>query len=141
MKKQDLTHGQMIAVPCPTCGSPVGKGCVLYSDGQRFESHRARKLAAIDKLEEKWNPNSLIDVLLRKSMIDSASLDLKKQSHAKSLGGHMSKEQAVTVSKVGHQVEMVGQNGQFIIVDVNLLMQTVNLKASDEQGHVTRNVP
>jgi hypothetical protein len=33
------------------------------------------------------------------------------------------------------------QAGLFDVVDVNLLMQTVNLKAIDGAGHVTRNVP
>jgi hypothetical protein len=53
----------------------------------------------------------------------------------------MSKEPTVTVPKVGGHVKMAGQTGQFIIADVNMLMQTVNLKSTDEQGHVTRNVP
>jgi hypothetical protein len=53
----------------------------------------------------------------------------------------MSSEYTGPVPKVGTHVEMVGQSGQFLIVDVNLLMQTVSLKATDEHGHVTRNVP
>jgi endogenous inhibitor of DNA gyrase (YacG/DUF329 family) len=53
MKKKDLTQDQMISVPCPTCGMPKGKGCVLYSDGLRFEPHVSRKLAAVDALEQK----------------------------------------------------------------------------------------
>jgi hypothetical protein len=36
---------------------------------------------------------------------------------------------------------MVEQSGLFEVVDVNMLMQTANLKATDGQGHVTRNVP
>jgi hypothetical protein len=31
--------------------------------------------------------------------------------------------------------------GQFDVVDVNMLMQTANLKSTDGAGHVTRNVP
>jgi hypothetical protein len=53
----------------------------------------------------------------------------------------MSSEYTGPVPKVGNHVEMVGQSGHFLIVDVNMLIQTVNVKATDEQGHVTRNVP
>jgi hypothetical protein len=53
----------------------------------------------------------------------------------------MISEYSGTVPKIGTHVEMVGQSGLFEVVDVNTLMQTVNLKAADEQGHVTRNVP
>lgn len=56
-------------------------------------------------------------------------------------GDQMSSEYTGPVPKVGNHVEVVGQAGQFLIVDVNLLMQTVSLKATDEQGHVARNVP
>ena len=36
-----------------------------------------------------------------------------------------------------HRVE----DNLFEVVDVNMLMQTANLKATDGSGHVTRNVP
>jgi hypothetical protein len=45
------------------------------------------------------------------------------------------------VPKIGNHVEMVGQSIRLELVDVNLLMQTANLRTTDEQGHVTRNVP
>jgi hypothetical protein len=32
---------------------PIGKGCVLYSDGLRSEPHISPKLAAIESLEQK----------------------------------------------------------------------------------------
>ncbi len=53
----------------------------------------------------------------------------------------MSSEYSGTVPKIGNHVGMVGQSGLFEVVDVNTLMQTINLKATDEQGHVTWNVP
>jgi len=53
----------------------------------------------------------------------------------------MISEYSGTVPKIGNHVEMVGQSGLYEVVDVNMLMQTVNLKATDGQGHVTRNVP
>jgi hypothetical protein len=53
----------------------------------------------------------------------------------------MNSEYSGTVPKIGNHVEMVGQSGRLEVVDVNMLMQTANLKASDGQGHVTRNVP
>jgi hypothetical protein len=52
----------------------------------------------------------------------------------------MTAEYSGTVPKIGDRVGMAGQSSQFEVVDVNTLMQTVNLKATDEQGHVTRNV-
>ena len=53
----------------------------------------------------------------------------------------MTSEYRGTVPKIGNHVEMVGQSGLFEVVDINTLMQTANLKATDGQGHVTRNVP
>jgi hypothetical protein len=55
--------------------------------------------------------------------------------------GQMSAEYAGTVPKLGNRVGMAEQPGVFEVVDVNTLMQTANLKATDGQGHVTRNVP
>ena len=46
-----------------------------------------------------------------------------------------------TVPKRGDRVGMAEQPGLFEVVDVNTLMQTANLKSTDAQGHVTRNVP
>ena len=53
----------------------------------------------------------------------------------------MSSEYSGTIRKIGDRVGMVEQSGLFEVVDVNMLMQTANLKATDGQGHVTRNVP
>jgi hypothetical protein len=53
----------------------------------------------------------------------------------------MSTEYAGPVPRVGSHVEVVGHSAMQIVVDINLLMQTVNVKATDGEGHVTRNVP
>jgi hypothetical protein len=55
----------------------------------------------------------------------------------------MTAEYKATVPKIGDRVGMLEQSGSglFEVVDVNMLMQTANLKATDGQGHVTRNVP
>jgi hypothetical protein len=53
----------------------------------------------------------------------------------------MAAEYSGTVPKIADRVGMVEQSGLFEVVDVNMLMQTANLKATDGQGHVTRNVP
>jgi len=36
---------------------------------------------------------------------------------------------------------MTQQEGVFEVADINSLMQTANLKSTDGQGHITRNVP
>jgi hypothetical protein len=43
--------------------------------------------------------------------------------------------------KIGDCVGRIEQSGLFEVVDVNLQMQTANLKPTDGQGHVTRYVP
>jgi hypothetical protein len=53
VNKRDLTRKQMSSVPCPTCGVPAGKRCLLYSGGLRFEPHLIRKLSAAAALERK----------------------------------------------------------------------------------------
>ena len=53
----------------------------------------------------------------------------------------MASEYCGTVPKIGSHVGIVEQSSLFEVVDVNMLMQTANLKATDGQGHVTRNVP
>jgi hypothetical protein len=50
-------------------------------------------------------------------------------------------EYSGTVPKRGDRVGMADQSDLFEVVDVNMLMQTANLKSTDGQGHVTRNVP
>ena len=53
----------------------------------------------------------------------------------------MGPENSGTVPKRGDRVGVVEQSGLFEVVDVNMLMQTANLKTTDGQGHITRNVP
>ena len=47
----------------------------------------------------------------------------------------------VTGPKRGERVRMDQQEGVFEVADINSLMQTANLKSTDGQGHITRNVP
>ena len=54
---------------------------------------------------------------------------------------HMSAEYRGAVPKRGERVGMAKQSGLFEVVDVNTLMQTANLKSTDGQGRITRNVP
>ena len=49
-------------------------------------------------------------------------------------------EYSGTVPKRGDRVGIVQQEGVFEVVDINSLMQTANVKSTDGQGHVTRNV-
>jgi hypothetical protein len=44
------------------------------------------------------------------------------------------------VPKRGDRVRTYKQPSQFEVVDVNMLMQTANLKSTDVRGRVTRNV-
>jgi len=53
----------------------------------------------------------------------------------------MSTETNVIAPKRGDRVAMVQQDGVFEVADINSLMQTANLKTTDGQGHITRNVP
>jgi hypothetical protein len=46
-----------------------------------------------------------------------------------------------TIPKRSDRVGMAGQETVFEVVDINSLMQTANLKSTDGQGHITRNVP
>jgi len=43
--------------------------------------------------------------------------------------------------KRGERVETSQQAGVFEVADINSLMQTANLKSTDGQGRITRNVP
>jgi hypothetical protein len=53
----------------------------------------------------------------------------------------MTAEYTGPIPKIGDRVEIVEQSGLFEVVDVNMLMQTADVKATDGQGHITRNVP
>jgi hypothetical protein len=53
----------------------------------------------------------------------------------------MSSESNVIAPKKGDRVAMAQQEGVFEVADINSLMQTANLKLTDGQGHITRNVP
>ena len=45
-----------------------------------------------------------------------------------------------TIPKRGDRVGITQQEDVFEVVDINSLMQTANVKSTDGQGHVTRNV-
>jgi len=47
----------------------------------------------------------------------------------------------VVAPKRGDRVAMLQQEGVFEVAEINSLMQTANLKTTDGQGHITRNVP
>jgi hypothetical protein len=49
-------------------------------------------------------------------------------------------EYSGTIPKRGDRVGIAQQECAFEVVDINSLMQTVNIKSTDGQGHVTRNV-
>jgi len=49
-------------------------------------------------------------------------------------------EYSGTIPKRGDRVGIAQQEGIFEVVDINSLMQTANVKSTDGQGHVTRNV-
>jgi hypothetical protein len=53
----------------------------------------------------------------------------------------MSAENSLTVPKRGDRVGIAQQEGAFEVVDINSLMQTANVKSTDGQGRITRNVP
>ena len=50
-------------------------------------------------------------------------------------------EYSGTIPKRGDRVSVTQQEGMFEVADINSLMQTANLKSTDGQGHITRNVP
>jgi hypothetical protein len=56
------------------------------------------------------------------------------------LGGPMIAEYTGTVPRRGDRVRLYEHPSLFEVVDVNMLMQTANLKSTDVQGRVTRNV-
>jgi hypothetical protein len=53
----------------------------------------------------------------------------------------MNSQPNVIAPKRGDHVAMLQQEGVFEVADINSLMQTANLKTTDGQGHITRNVP
>jgi hypothetical protein len=53
MKKTQSVPTVMLDVPCPTCGVPAGKPCVLWLGDLRTEPHASRKVAAFETLEMK----------------------------------------------------------------------------------------
>ncbi len=53
----------------------------------------------------------------------------------------MNTQTNVIAPKRGDHVAMIQQEGVFEVADINSLMQTANLKTTDGQGHITRNVP
>ena len=53
----------------------------------------------------------------------------------------MNSESNVMAPKRGDRVALTQQEGVYEVADINSLMQTANLKTTDGQGHITRNVP
>jgi hypothetical protein len=53
MKRNELTPKQLSSVACPTCGSSIGRRCVLNSGSLRSQPHLERKFAAIDASQKK----------------------------------------------------------------------------------------
>jgi len=53
----------------------------------------------------------------------------------------MNTQPNVVAPKRGDRVSMVQEEGVYEVADINSLMQTANLKTTDGQGHITRNVP
>jgi hypothetical protein len=51
MRMKNLTPQQLSSVPCPVCGAPVGKRCLLHSGALSAELHIDRKLAAAEAIE------------------------------------------------------------------------------------------
>jgi hypothetical protein len=66
---------------------------------------------------------------------ESAQLSARNQED------QMNSESNVVAPKRGDRVAMAQQEGVFEVADINSLMQTANLKLTDGQGHITRNVP
>ena len=53
MKTRDLAPRQVLAIPCPTCGSRPGKPCELSAGGLRSTPHHSRELVAADDFLKK----------------------------------------------------------------------------------------
>lgn len=52
----------------------------------------------------------------------------------------MPAKQTDTIPKMGDRVRIGEEPGLCEVVDINMLMQTADLKSTDGTGHVTRNV-
>jgi len=48
-----MTPKQLSSVPCPTCGVPIGRRCILASGGMRSSPHVDRRLCAADAVKQK----------------------------------------------------------------------------------------
>ena len=66
---------------------------------------------------------------------------MRSKSQSLRYEDHMIPVHSNTFPKIGDRVGRVEESGLFEVMDVHLLMQTANLKASDGQDHVTRYVP
>jgi len=55
VKKKELSIKQISRVPCPTCGSSAGEGCVLHSGGPRSAASNMKTVT-------KKNPRTLYRV-------------------------------------------------------------------------------
>jgi hypothetical protein len=63
------------------------------------------------------------------------------QAMSQERGGEMNSMPNPVAPKRGERVETTQQAGVFEVADINSLMQTANLKSTDGQGRITRNVP
>jgi len=52
VKKSELTPKQLSSVPCPTCGVPARKRCVLNSGTPRSEAHVDRKYSTLEAVDK-----------------------------------------------------------------------------------------
>jgi len=53
MRIAALTKKQLSSVPCPICGVPIGRRCLLLAGGLRLEPHLSRKIAVAEAIERK----------------------------------------------------------------------------------------
>jgi hypothetical protein len=56
-------------------------------------------------------------------------------------GGEMNSMPTPVAPRRGERVSTTQQEGVYEVADINSLMQTANLKSTDGQGRITRNVP
>ena len=50
MQPVNLVEAKALKEPCPTCGAPRGVRCELSIGGVREQSHKDRRLIAVDRM-------------------------------------------------------------------------------------------
>src|SRR5271163_2927732 len=55
-RKNSVTKEKWCRVPCPTCGVYVGQRCLTHSGAHRDESHTLRKVAVMERLQQRTPP-------------------------------------------------------------------------------------